>query len=189
MWPTERGGLKGGQSFEDEGHIIRPRVDNACWALLPRKEIVMLERYFVRPETVDRIRASWIGPAIERYVARLTEQGYAARSVLHRVPILMRFAEFARERGATACEDLPSHVTAFVERWVQDRGPTPLTEKRRDGIIKEVRNPIEQVLRFEVPGFIGSKRRPAAKPLRDVAPTFFQYLSEERGLQKARGRM
>jgi site-specific recombinase XerD len=143
----------------------------------------MLERYFVRPETVDRIRASWIGPPIERYVARLTEQGYAARSVYHRVPILMRFAVFARERGATACEDLPGHVTAFVEHWIQERGPTPLTDKRREAIIKEVRNPIEQVLRFEVPGFIGTKRQPAAEPFIDVAPTFFQYLREERGLR------
>ena len=29
----------------------------------------MLERYFVKPSTVDRIRASWIAPAIEQYVA------------------------------------------------------------------------------------------------------------------------
>ena len=28
----------------------------------------MLNRYFIRPTTVDRIRASWIGDAIERYV-------------------------------------------------------------------------------------------------------------------------
>jgi hypothetical protein len=29
----------------------------------------VLNRYFIRPTTVDRIRASWIGDAIERYVA------------------------------------------------------------------------------------------------------------------------
>ena len=29
-------------------------------------EIVMLEDYFVRPDTNDRIRASWIAPAIEQ---------------------------------------------------------------------------------------------------------------------------
>ena len=28
----------------------------------------MLEHYFVRPETVDRIRSSWLGEAIEKYV-------------------------------------------------------------------------------------------------------------------------
>ena len=48
----------------------------------------MLNRYFIRPTTVDRIRASWIGDAIERYVAWLAEQSYAARNVFARVPIL-----------------------------------------------------------------------------------------------------
>lgn len=28
----------------------------------------MLETYFARPQTVDRVRALWIGPEIERYV-------------------------------------------------------------------------------------------------------------------------
>ena len=28
----------------------------------------MLERYFVRPRTVHRIRSSWIGPLVEQYL-------------------------------------------------------------------------------------------------------------------------
>jgi integrase/recombinase XerD len=36
----------------------------------------MLEKYFVRPDTVDRVRASWIGAEVERYVESLDEQGY-----------------------------------------------------------------------------------------------------------------
>ena len=64
-----------------------------------RKEIVVLNRYFIRPTTVDRIRASWIGEAIERYVVWLTEQKYAARNVAFRVPVLVRFGEFAQEVG------------------------------------------------------------------------------------------
>ena len=70
----------------------------------------MLNRYFIRPTTVDRIRASWIGDAIERYVVWLGEQNYAARSVFVRVPILLRFGEFAREAQASSSEDLPAHV-------------------------------------------------------------------------------
>src|SRR5713101_9605917 len=46
-----------------------------------RKEIVMLERYFVFPHTVDRIREAWIGEPIERYVEHLAEQGYAAGTI------------------------------------------------------------------------------------------------------------
>jgi len=77
----------------------------------------MLERYFVRPATVDRIRASWIGGPIEQYVTSLADNGYAARNVFHRVPLLVQFGEFARERGATHVDDLPAHVDAFVELW------------------------------------------------------------------------
>lgn len=53
----------------------------------------MLEEYFVRPDTVDRIRTSWIGPGVECYVAWLAGQGYRPRTVLHRVPLLLGFAE------------------------------------------------------------------------------------------------
>ena len=68
----------------------------------------MLNRYFIRPTTVDRIRASWIGDAIERYVVWLSEQNYASRNVFVRVPILLRFGEFAqgagaRQLGGTSC--------------------------------------------------------------------------------------
>jgi integrase/recombinase XerD len=143
----------------------------------------MLERYFVRPETRDRIQASWFGPAIERYVTRLAEQGYAARCIHHRVPSLMQFAEFARKRGAASCEDLVQHVPDFIEHWVQERGRTPMSAKRREEFVKEIRGPIEQLLRFEVNGFIGSKRRPAPEPFLKVAPEFFKYLKEERGLR------
>ena len=41
----------------------------------------MLEKYFVKPQTVDRIRASWIGPEVESYVAWMAEHGYKARNV------------------------------------------------------------------------------------------------------------
>ena len=38
----------------------------------------MLESYtYVRPQAVDRIRASWIGVEIERYVGWLAEQSYS----------------------------------------------------------------------------------------------------------------
>ena len=57
----------------------------------------MLESYFVRPQTVDRIRASWIGAEVERYVGWLAEHGYAARCVITRVPLLIAFGEFARD--------------------------------------------------------------------------------------------
>ena len=76
----------------------------------------MLERYFVRPQTVDAILASWIGSEIKRYVAWLAEQGYSSRCVLRRVPLLIAFGEFACGGDARTVEELPAHVEAFGER-------------------------------------------------------------------------
>ena len=56
----------------------------------------MLERYFMKPSTVDRIRASWLASEIERYVEWMNSQGYAIRNVYRRVPVLCRFAEFSK---------------------------------------------------------------------------------------------
>ncbi|MGZ6669336.1 MAG: hypothetical protein ACXVH3_32115, partial [Solirubrobacteraceae bacterium] len=112
----------------------------------------MLEKYFVRPQTVDRIRASWLGAGIERYVAWLAEHGYAARCVHARVPLLIAFGEFAWARGARTVEELPGHVEPFVAGWVAERH-----RHRRDGARpseKEVRGPVEQMLALVMPGFV-----------------------------------
>jgi hypothetical protein len=64
-----------------------------------QKEIFVLNRYFIRPTTVDRIRSSCIGEGIERYVVWLTEQHYAARNVSFRVPVLVRLGELPERLG------------------------------------------------------------------------------------------
>src|SRR6266581_3143784 len=66
----------------DGGFLLFTRREEAgrCWRGM------MLERYFVKPQTIDRIRALWIGPQIEQYVAWLAGQGYGARCVWRRVP-------------------------------------------------------------------------------------------------------
>lgn len=145
----------------------------------------MLERYFVRPDTVDRIRASWIAEPIERYAEWLTHRGYAPRNIFYRVPILRHFGEFARARGATAWEQLPDHVGAFVDRWVRERGQGRQTDRARDKCASEVRNPIEQMLRLVLPGYAGHARRRPPEPFRGRAGAFFRHLRDERGLRDA----
>lgn len=145
----------------------------------------MLEEYFVKPDTVDRIRASWIGPEIERYVAWLAGQGYRPRTVLHRVPMLLGFAGFAWGRGARALEDLPAHVEAFVAASVARRDAC-----RRGGSVKkepskEFRGPVEQMLELVLPGYRGSGRPHHDLPFSGPVPGFFEYLSAERGLRPA----
>src|ERR1700685_4677964 len=107
----------------------------------------MLERYFIRPATVDRIRASWIGGPIEQYVTSLANNGYAARNVFRQVPMLVHFGDFARERGATRIEELPAHIEAFVEKWVEQHGTGCATAAARKKVESTARNPVGQMLR------------------------------------------
>jgi hypothetical protein len=143
----------------------------------------MLESYFVRPQTVDRIRASWIGAEVERYVGWLAEHGYAARCVHARVPMLVAFGEFARVRGSRTVEELPGHVEPFVAAWVVERHWHRRVGARPSE--KEVRGPIEQMLTLALPGFVGSGRSRRPDPFAGVLPGFFEYLVAERGLRPA----
>ncbi len=144
----------------------------------------MLERYFVKPQTVDRIRALWLGSEIERYAVWMSEHGYANRTVFRRVPLLAQFAEFARARGAATVEDLPAHVEPFVAewlgRWRPVRGGAPAPQ-----LAKEARGPIEQMLELVIPGFEGTGRRHRDDPFNVSLPGFFEYLVSERGLRPA----
>lgn len=128
----------------------------------------MLEKYLVKPQTVDRIRAAWIGPEIERYVAWLAERGYGARSVLRRVPLLVALAEFARLKGARSLGDLPGHVDAFVDK----RASESRDARRGMGqtLAKDIRGPVEQLLELVVPGFEGTGRPPSRDPVRRPGP-------------------
>jgi len=140
----------------------------------------MLEEYFAKPETIDRIRASWIGPEIERYVGWLVERGYGTKSVWRRVPIAFAFGQFAREQGACAVGELPAHVGAFVaDRVARHHARTGSTRP----MAKEVRGPVEQMLSVVLVEFEPTGRRQRPHPFADVVPRFFDYLVEERGLR------
>jgi site-specific recombinase XerD len=143
----------------------------------------MLNRYFIRPTTVDRIRASWIGDAIERYVIWLDEQHYAARNVFVRLPILMRFGDFAQISGARRLEELPVHVEPFVEDWLKRRKASQSEYERRT-TAQRLRNPIHQLLRLILP-YHGSNSPAAPDPFVDRVPAFFEFLRRERGLRDA----
>jgi integrase/recombinase XerD len=136
----------------------------------------MLEIYFVRPQTVGRIRACWIGAEIERYAGWLSERGYSARTVRRHVQALVAFGEFARRRGVSAVADLPAHVDDFVAMRVAAcrRGREAATE---------VRGPVEQMLAVVLPGFERTGRPRRELPFACAVPGFFEYLAAERGLR------
>jgi integrase/recombinase XerD len=143
----------------------------------------MLEQYFVKPETVDRVRASWIGSEIESYVTWLAEHRYGSKTIWRRVPIMVAFGDFARERGAVAVGDLAAHVEAFVADRVARHDARPGSVRRLPP--KEVRGQVEQMLSVVLVGFEPTGRRHHPQPFADVTPGFFDYLTEERGLRPA----
>ena len=72
----------------------------------------MLEEYFVKPRTVDRIRGSWIGPQIEQYVTWLAGQGYGTRCVLRRVPLVTALGSSPRRTAPASsptCQNTSAH--------------------------------------------------------------------------------
>lgn len=135
------------------------------------------------PETIDRVRASWIAPAIDQYIAWMTEREYRPSSVLSRIPLVVSFGEFARSQGATAVDELPSHVDAFVEARTRRRLRRHRTAEGRRLVIREVRSPVEQMLRLALPDYGRRLRPPVAPPFEAEAPGFFPYLRAERGLR------
>ena len=136
----------------------------------------MLETYFVKSQTVGRIRAGWIGAEIERYAGWLAEQGYSPRTVRRHVQALVAFGEFAGRRGASAVADLPAHVDDFVAMRVA-------AYRRGRDAATEVRGPVEQMLTVILPGFERTGRTHGELPFSRAVPGFFEYLADERGLR------
>jgi integrase/recombinase XerD len=143
----------------------------------------MLEHYFLKPDTVEGIRTSWIGEPIERYVQWLDEHGYAARNVYNRVPVLRQFGEFAEQHGAICFEDLPGLVESFVSRWVNKHGSHYKEVPR--WVEHYARTPVEQLLQLILPDYKGKGRARRVKdPFQRQAPGFFPFLRQERGLRE-----
>lgn len=146
----------------------------------------MLERYFVRQETLARIRSSWMGPVIERYSAWLCERGYRVGTLPKRVSILRQFGTFAQRHGARDYEELPAHLESFLQFWLHQSHPRRESGPPPSQLARHTRVAIEQMLRVVVPGFVGRSRRHAiAEPFSDRVRGFFTYLREERGLRDA----
>lgn len=143
----------------------------------------MLERCFVRPETLVRIRSSWVGPLIEQYAAWLSERGYRVGTLAARVSLLVQFGTFAQTHGARRHEALPAYLEGFLEFWFQRRRPRRISAPP---VTRHARGAIEQMLRVVVPGFVGQLGRHARRePFADRAPGFSIYLRDERGLREA----
>ena len=86
----------------------------------------MLEDYYVKPATVDRVRASWLAPQIESYLEWLESHRYSRLVVYRRLPLLFHFAEFAQKKGCKDVASCKAYIKEFVSlvvgaTWGQDK--------------------------------------------------------------------
>jgi integrase/recombinase XerD len=147
-------------------------------------EVVMLEQYFVKVSTIDRIHACWLAPQIEDYVEWMHAEGYAARNVLNRVPLLCHFAEFTRQHGVTDLIGAASRVEDFVAYWATQHvlnWKSPVTYRK---FLSVTGNPVRQMLRLALEGRVMVHRSPKPFPFQSEAPGFLEYLRSERGLRE-----
>lgn len=145
----------------------------------------MLEKYYIRPTTIDRLHGSWIYSAIDRYVAWMGERHYSDRSVSRRIPVLVSFGEFAKAQGANDVQDLPGQVDPFVQAWVSEGGRGRRSARRRKQFGNEIRLPIQQMLRIAVADYVGRGRpHKPDNPFECQAPGLLRYLTEEKGLRQ-----
>lgn len=142
----------------------------------------MLERFFVKPQTVDRIMGCWLGSRIDQYVTALCEQGFAVRSIYRRVPILTAFADFTAARNIDHTDQAEALVEAFAIDWLSARRTNRSADAcRRDRNFVEgiVRHFFSQVAKSDP----ASRRAAWPIPFATQVPEFFDYLREERGLR------
>jgi hypothetical protein len=85
-------------------------------------EDFMLEGYYVKPATVDRVRASWLAPQIESYLEWLESHRYSRLVVYRRLPLLFHFAEFAQKKGSKDVSSCKAYIKEFVSQWLEQRG-------------------------------------------------------------------
>jgi len=141
----------------------------------------MLERYYALPGSMDRIRALWLGPAIEHYAAWLAERRISGARGRGCIEILIQFDRFAQGHGTREWSSLPALVDSFVAYRTRRRG-RPRDRHVLQTLQSQFRAPVEQLLRLVVPGYVGTVRR-RPWPFSDSVPHFPDYLRDERGLR------
>jgi len=142
----------------------------------------MLEHYYSRLATVDRIRSLWLGPAISRYAEWLSDRQVSRASALFKLQTLVLFDRFVTDRHMRTLEELPAQIEPFIEEWRRTRGRRPHTASYGRSLRSGPRTTLEQLLGLVVPGFVGTERR-QPWPLGDLAPGFLEHLRDERGLR------
>jgi integrase/recombinase XerD len=145
----------------------------------------MLEHYYVKPSTIDRIRDSWLGPQIDSYLEWLEAHGYCRPTILRRVSQLYHFAVFAQKRGCTNIASAFDLIEEFVSEWLVQHGAEAKAAAALRKHALDVGNGLRQMLRLARDGRVMSNRRRRPFPLESAVPGFQEFLRDERGLMES----
>jgi integrase/recombinase XerD len=145
----------------------------------------MLEDYYVKPSTVDRVRASWLAPQIESYLEWLESHRYSRLVVYRRLPLLFHFAEFAQKKG---CKDVASckpYIKEFVSQWLEQHGANAKTAVAVRKHTIDAECGARQMLQLACKEPLTRNRRRRPFPLESEVPGFAEYLCSERGFAES----
>jgi len=133
----------------------------------------VLDRYFIRPTTVDRIRSCWLGDAIEHYVNWLAGTELRCPERLQSGTAADQFGEAAQRAGAKTFAELPAHVEPFVNVWLA-RSRRQYSEAQRQAAVRGVRRSHPTNAPLSVPQSHDANSG-LEEPFADVAPRFFGF--------------
>ena len=141
----------------------------------------MLEDYYVRPSTLDRIRASWLAPQIGSYLEWLEGHGYSRLVVYRRLPLLFHFAEFSQKKGCRDIASCKAYIKEFVSHWLEQHGAQAKTAValRKHSIDAECG--VRQMLHLACKEPVTRNRHRRPFPFESAVPGFAEYLRRERG--------
>ncbi|MGD0096943.1 MAG: site-specific integrase [Terracidiphilus sp.] len=142
----------------------------------------MLEHYFVKPSTIDRIRDTWLGPQIDSYLEWLETNGYARPTILRRVSHAYHFSVFAQMRGCMEVAPVFDLIEEFVSEWLVQHGAEAKTAAALRKHAIDVGNGLRQMLWLASGSQVRHNRHRRPFPLGSVVPGFQEYLRDERGL-------
>jgi len=141
----------------------------------------MLEDYYVKPSTIDRVRSSWLAPQIESYLEWLQAHGYSRLVVYRRLPLLFHFAEFAQKKGCGDVASCKVYIKEFASKWLErhEAHAKTATALRKHSIDAECG--VRQMLQLACKEPVTRNRRRRPFPLESAVPGFAEYLRGERG--------
>jgi integrase/recombinase XerD len=148
-------------------------------------EDFMLEDYYVKPSTVDRVRTSWLAPQIESYLEWLESHRYSRLVVYRRLPLLFHFAEFAQKKG---CKDVASckpYIKEFVSQWLEQHGAKAKSAVAVRKHTIDAECGVRQMLQLACKEPVTRNRRRRPFPLESAVPGFAEYLHGERGFAQS----